>query len=210
MAQRLKDEVRERIVCAAEAEFARAGYVGATMKSIAAAAGVSTGNLYRYFANKDELFYSLFTEELAREFLQVLRARVSGLAALSNLEERDADARSSEADLLSFWIRHRLRVVVLLSKAQGSRYDGFSRVFVDALLTQSLAQFRADAGGARLKPVVRKTLRSIFENTVSSIVAVLRDNKSEASIREAFHAFWSYQLAGLQGLRKWVRDVHRD
>lgn len=55
MAQRLKEELRENIVMSAKEELKRNGYEGASMRRIAMGAGVSTGNLYRYFKNKDEL-----------------------------------------------------------------------------------------------------------------------------------------------------------
>lgn len=44
-----------RILDAAEEVFARAGFHAATMNDVAAEAGMSPGNLYRYFANKDTI-----------------------------------------------------------------------------------------------------------------------------------------------------------
>ena len=55
MAQVLKEEVRLRIISAAKNEFLAKGYEDASMRRIAMASGVTVGNLYRYFLNKDEL-----------------------------------------------------------------------------------------------------------------------------------------------------------
>lgn len=44
-----------RILDAAERVFARDGFHAATMNDVAAEAGMSPGNLYRYFANKDAI-----------------------------------------------------------------------------------------------------------------------------------------------------------
>jgi AcrR family transcriptional regulator len=57
--QILKKEVEERILKAARAEFGEHGFAKAKMRSIAERAGVSTGNLYTYFPNKDDLFCAL-------------------------------------------------------------------------------------------------------------------------------------------------------
>tara|TARA_R110002096_G_scaffold44524_5_gene119771 strand:- start:40277 stop:40909 length:633 start_codon:yes stop_codon:yes gene_type:complete len=206
MAQTLKEEVREKILAAAEAEFAAAGYSGATMASIARAAQMSTGNLYRYYANKDALFYTLFTDEFAAEFLALLRKRVGSLIATPDLEQLNATASSDGNELLAFWIANRWRVVVLLSRARGSRFEDFPRSFVDVLLKPTIAQLQQQSGGVRLRPVVRKTLKTIFSNTIHAIVSALAETDSESSTREAFAVFWSYQLAGLQGLRTWVRN----
>ena len=207
MVQRLKSEVRQRILAAAEAEFARAGYRGATMAAIARSAGVATGNLYRYYKGKDELFYTLFTDAFASSFLATLRRRVGSLTATDDLRALDESATRDGEDLLSFWIANRLRVVVLLSRAEGSRYQDFPERFIDALMQPTLALLCAESGTSQLSPVVHTTLHTIFDNTVRAIVATLSAHDTEAAIREAFAAFWSYQLAGLDGFRKWVRHA---
>ena len=50
---------REQILAAARRVFARSGYVTLRMQDVALEAGVSNGALYRYFANKDDLFVHL-------------------------------------------------------------------------------------------------------------------------------------------------------
>src|SRR5690242_2143427 len=123
--QTLKPELRDRVLSAAEHEFAASGYSGATMAAIAARAGVSTGNLYRYFENKDALFHEIFTEELADTFLALVEKRVRALTLAADLTALDAPARADAAALLRFWIDHRLAVIVLLDRAEGSRFASF-------------------------------------------------------------------------------------
>lgn len=57
MAQILKDEQRSRIITAAKEEFLSQGYQKASMRLIAKNAKMTVGNLYRYFANKEELIW---------------------------------------------------------------------------------------------------------------------------------------------------------
>ncbi|MGJ3264950.1 MAG: TetR/AcrR family transcriptional regulator [Salinarimonas sp.] len=62
---------RAAILNAAELCFARAGFHRTTMQDIAAAAGMSVGNLYRYFASKDAVIIALGERdrtEVARDF----------------------------------------------------------------------------------------------------------------------------------------------
>ncbi len=54
MAQTLKEEVRQRILAAAEEAMYTQG-TAVTMRQIAKAAGVTPGNLYRYYAGREEL-----------------------------------------------------------------------------------------------------------------------------------------------------------
>lgn len=206
MAQQLKEEVRERMTSAAEVVFAEAGYGGATMAAIAREAGISTGNLYRYFGSKDDLFYAVFTDAFAAELLDLLQHRVASLVQASDLTELDADAAADGEALLSFWVAHREKVIVLLDGAAGSRFEGFARSFVDALMKPTAAHLRERVGNERLPAMVRFTLENVFANTVRTIVAILRRYRTERHIREAFQAFWSYQLAGLAGLQEWVTE----
>lgn len=62
MAPRIVDKQAKRatITQAAAEVFASKGFQGASMDDIAAAAGVSKGTVYGYFANKEDLFYATF------------------------------------------------------------------------------------------------------------------------------------------------------
>ncbi|HEY0639093.1 MAG TPA: TetR family transcriptional regulator [Pseudonocardiaceae bacterium] len=62
------ERTRAAIMTAALTLFRERGYQGTTMRDVAAAAGVSTGNAYYYFRSKEELvqgFYDQLTDEHA-------------------------------------------------------------------------------------------------------------------------------------------------
>jgi AcrR family transcriptional regulator len=63
--QRIRDEQREKILDAAKKVFARKGLVAAKMTDIAAAAGVSYGLAYHYFANKETIFIELVNRAMS-------------------------------------------------------------------------------------------------------------------------------------------------
>lgn len=203
MVQTRKPETHARVLAAAEQAFAEAGYEGATVAGIAERAGVSTGNVYRYFESKDALFYEVLPDEFPATFLRLVRKRVRALARAQDLTALDESARREAEELLRFWIEHRRRVIILLDRAKGSRHQDFAARFVRALMRPTLAKLRADRG-APLTASTRFVLEQIFRNTVRTIVAILEGHEYEAAIRSAFQGFWSYQLAGLAGFTKWV------
>ena len=203
MVQTRKPETHARVLAAAEQAFAEAGYEGATVAGIAERAGVSTGNVYRYFESKDALFYEVLPEAFPATFLRLVRKRVRALARTEDLTALDASARGAAEELLSFWVEHRLRVVILLDRARGSRHQEFAAQFVKTLMRPTLAKLRVEKG-APLTAGTRFVLEQIFRNTVRTIVAILETHEDEASIRNAFQGFWSYQLAGLAGFTRWV------
>lgn len=55
---------RKEILAAATRLFARTGYHGTTMSEIAKEAEFSTGSLYNFFQNKEELYFSLLREKI--------------------------------------------------------------------------------------------------------------------------------------------------
>lgn len=60
MAQTKKGDVHEAILAAAFAQFSARGYSETTIPAIAAAAGISTANVYRYFPSKLAILYTLY------------------------------------------------------------------------------------------------------------------------------------------------------
>jgi AcrR family transcriptional regulator len=84
-----KQRTREKIVAAAKLLFAERGYEGATIRDIAAAAGMSTGAVFANFSDKSDLF---------REIM------ISDLGALAeNVREATQKARNVEDVLLKMF-----------------------------------------------------------------------------------------------------------
>ena len=79
MAQTKKNGVREAILQAAFAQFSEVGYSETSIPSIAAAAGISTANVYRYFPSKLQILYTLYEPWLVAR-LDELGASLAGIA----------------------------------------------------------------------------------------------------------------------------------
>jgi AcrR family transcriptional regulator len=198
MPQVLKEEIRQRILQAAAETFAAEGFEGATIAKVAARAGLGGATLYRYYEGKEQLFDAVVPPSLARAFSTLLEARVRTLGARFGLGEH-GDAEAREEELLRFWIEHRLAVVILLDRAQGTRYARFGARFVDTLVELTEAQLVAARPGLALDAPTRFVLRRIFENTRGMLASILEQHARERDVRVAIEAFWSYQLAGLRG-----------
>jgi AcrR family transcriptional regulator len=59
--QYLKEDIRDSIIESATDEFYQRGFENSSMRKIARRTGVTVGNLYRYFKNKESLFYHITT-----------------------------------------------------------------------------------------------------------------------------------------------------
>jgi AcrR family transcriptional regulator len=204
MPQVLKPEVRARIVSAGLEVFATHGYLGATMNAIAEQAGLGAASLYRYFPSKAELFEAAIPAELAAQFERLLEQRVRALAEQSPAAAFQP-SRDYGAEMLEFWLEHRLAVVVLLDRAQGSAYEHYGERFVALLVKSTLQQIRNADCNVQITSTARLVLARIFESTRTTLAAILAHSDSPRVLREAIEAFWSYQIPGLHGFARWTR-----
>jgi AcrR family transcriptional regulator len=208
MPQVLKAEVRERILGAALAAFARGGYAATTMVDIARDAGVAVANVYRYYPSKEELFEAAVPPELVQRFDELLENSVRAHAHLAGVA-RPADEAAGR-ELLDFWIQHRLVVVVLLGRSRGSIHAEFGQRFVARLTSLSITEIRAAHPGVVIPREAKLVLEQIFENTRRMIGAILESCEEEREIRRSVAAFRSYQVAGLGAFARWlVADAAR-
>jgi AcrR family transcriptional regulator len=205
MPQVLKPEIRARILGAGLEVFAAQGYLGATMNAIAEQAGLGAASLYRYFPSKAELFEAAIRPELAARFERLLEQRVSALAEHSATAAFDPSSDYG-AEMLQFWLANRLAVVVLLDRAQGSAYEHYGERFVALLLESTLEQIRSAGNDVRISPAARLVLTRIFEATRTTLASILAHSDEPRVLREAIEAFWSFQIPGLHGFARWVRQ----
>jgi len=79
----LQSDRRDEILAAAQRCFVRSGFHGASMQEICAEAGMSPGNLYRYFPSKEALIAGIAERDRAEVAQQFARADLSqGLFAV--------------------------------------------------------------------------------------------------------------------------------
>lgn len=192
MAQVLKAEVRDRIADAALRRFAEQGYERTTLARIAADAGTAVANVYRYFPNKEALLAAVVPPDLAERHDALLDTRVAALSG--------GDPGPAAADLLAFWTEHRLALVVLLARAEGTPYADYPDAFVDRMVRH----LRSALPGPPT-PAQDTVLRLVFDNTRRAVAHLLLTAADGDELAEMVGAFWSYQVPGLDGFLAGLR-----
>lgn len=189
MAQILKQNIRDSILAGSLLEFAENGYSGASMVSIASRSGVSTGNIYRYFSNKNELFHVVVSKHLVNTLLKKLKQRVDAYPTgqLSQDIPDDSQYAILSEELLEYVIEHRLQVLILFEGSDGTDYENFRKKLVT-----KLAKSAAEA-----LLISNKVLWDIYHNFFSAISSILRRNQKADSIHEAIKLLNIYHLGGL-------------
>lgn len=199
MAQTRKPEVEERIVAAAVRVFADRGFAAASIADIAAAAAISTGNVYRYFAGKDAVFAAAVPASFVRELRRRLQQRVRALRGVADVDALAADApyRLISEELLAFVIAHRLQVVIALGRAEGTPHAGLAERLVHDLVRLAVAHAASLRPAVAVLPATRFVLESIYRGFVATLIGILARFEREADIRAAVDRFSAYHLTGL-------------
>ena len=128
--QVLKEDIRGRILTIARQQFEKKGYSKTSMREIAESSSVGVGNIYNYFASKDELF-----REVVRPVLCALEAMLQehhGIRGEDIMMMRSEKYLKSCIDeYVSLIDKHRSLMEILLFRAQGSSLERFRENYTD-------------------------------------------------------------------------------
>jgi AcrR family transcriptional regulator len=103
-----REEVRTRLLDAAGTVFAQKGFAAASVEDVASAAGLTKGAVYSNFASKDDLFFALLAEHVARRLLTIeddLRPEGGPQQIGDALMRAVADQREWHLLFIEFWQR---------------------------------------------------------------------------------------------------------
>ena len=136
MKQDVEYNKRELLTEAAKKEFLEKGYNGASLRSICAKAGVTTGALYFFFENKEQLFSAIVDEPLAglkKLLFEHFRQDSEYMSGIASTAEIELD-HSSESDMFIDHIYdHRDSFILLLNSSENTVYENCVDEFVEML-----------------------------------------------------------------------------
>jgi len=126
-------KTRENILNSAKNEFLTYGFAGASLRKIAAGAGVTTGALYRHFKDKADLFEALVSPTFS-EFMQIFHNTGDCFMADPNNYGSDTMWSVSEHNLLlltTYIYDHIDAFKLLLCASEQTAYENFTHTVID-------------------------------------------------------------------------------
>lgn len=121
--QILKEHVKDNILKAAEEIYFQEGYSQASLRSIAARCGITVGNLYRYFENKEALL-----DAVLKPLLDDVALIVGDLLSEQSLNDRKKHQQFHlrVAERLSLLTQsHHHRISIMISGVGGTKYASY-------------------------------------------------------------------------------------
>lgn len=172
------DEKRLEIASDAIEVFARNGYYKTNLKDIAKATGMGRTSLYKYFRNKDEIYYyivkrayAFFEEQIDR----VLNLELSNLDRLERLIEylvKNLEGSAVSNRFLDFWM--------VIHRKDQELEDELFKLSDQMLISFELLIRKAKEAGEISKSINEKALASIILAVVESLTILMDEETSTA------------------------------
>jgi AcrR family transcriptional regulator len=127
-----KEEIFNKILSAAEEEFEKNGYIGASMKNIARISNVPIGNIYRYFSSKSVLFDAVagpVYENAPKAVVKIYEKAIE-----ENYKIRDF-AKDIANSIMEVYSKCSRQLIILVYKSDGTKYNDFKDIIYN-LTTQ--------------------------------------------------------------------------
>ena len=123
--QVLKEETKKMIHQGALMEFYEKGYKEASMRGIADRGGMTVGNLYRYFKNKEDLFCTV----ISPAYCKIIELTEERFHELENSKAAHKFIEYIVDRLLAINRAHRLELLILIEGSEGTRFeDGLEEI----------------------------------------------------------------------------------
>lgn len=129
-------ETKEKLLESARKEFAKDGYMKASLRKICANAGVTTGALYFFFQDKADLFQSIVQEpysQLLKMVQEHFAEDVQLLARPNAYAQADGDHEALVHMLIHHLYANREAFLLLLTKSQGTYFEDCIDRLVDLM-----------------------------------------------------------------------------
>lgn len=189
-----KDEIKDLIENAAMREFAEKGFKGTKVSDIALRANVSVGNVYRYFQNKQEIFYTVAPPSFAEEIKIFLRNKIIENSIHST--KPNPMKTFFHDDFIQFILRNRDKFLIVMNEDEGTEFSGFKKEMVQMLTSTLKQHFTSQHEDAE----IIHFMSSIYENLINLNIQAIKDHKDEEQLKERLLLINQYHLFGVSGL----------
>ncbi len=133
--QTLKDEVKQKILDAATEEFLVDGYTNSSLRTIAAQAGITIGNIYSYFSSKEDLFD------------HVVSPAWEALNSLMNMPMHNGSNHTALLDISTsisrVFVDNKQQFFILLNGSAGTKYQNIRERIEDYISARLQREFGA-------------------------------------------------------------------
>ena len=205
-------ETREKLLASAKQEFLEKGYMKASLRNICKNAGVTTGALYFFFQDKEDLFASLVQEPLSKLY-QMMNAHYQEEMQLT-IDQFDqiyevTDDLETASQVVRFMYYYYDEFQLVLVKSQGSRFENCVDDFIE--MTQKHYRKMADCFSEMLhvREIDDYMIHWIAHAQIDMFVHLLIHEKSVDEAVKHIEDIVKYLLVGWMGFFNLLQKIEK-
>ena len=170
-----KTASHERITKAAKEEFLTYGFENASMRRIAASAGITVSGLYKHFPNKEEMFASLVQPMLDSFYVLYRQKEQEEHDAIVEVGAAAAFLNDDAVYTMAYIYDHFEEFKLLVCCSQGTRYQDISHHFAEMEEESSLKYIEAlRKHGNHVPEFDRREFHLLVSSNVEAVLQPIR------------------------------------
>lgn len=199
-------ETKKKILDSAMAEFLEKGFMNASLRTIAANAGLTTGAMYRHFKDKDALFCALVDEAIDFTTKTVMLADSAHHMDLDNVvsEEHFEEEAKQTNELLNYIFNNFDAFTLLLTKSAGSTHEHFQEEICE-LYTKNCGQtfnwmYKNQISTKKIDKMTVHFIASTVINAFVEIITHKMTKKAASQYIQNIEEFTRYGMMHMMGI----------
>ena len=200
-------ETKQKLLESAKKEFLEKGFTGASLRTIAANAGVTTGAMYRHFKDKDTFFCALVDDVIDYVTQMVMLANTDNHQLFDNMSIKNHMSFENESakSLINYMYDNFDAFTLLLTKSAGSTHEFFRDEICD-LYTKNFDiickwMYKQKIATKKIPQMTVHTIASTVINAYCEIVLHKLDKKEALAYIESIVEFTNYGCMRMMGIQ---------
>lgn len=189
---------RELLIKAGKEEFLEKGFEKASLRKICEKSGVTTGAVYFFFENKEDLFHQIVADTIKQ---------MENIGKELSRAELDEHISSSDGDrmLMEFLWNHREEVQLLWEKSEGTRYENFK----DEIFSQLEHSFTMFFQKYGMMEEDKNLIRIIVKMRMKGYMELIYGDYSMEEMLRLSELIGCYADGGFYSLQKELEEKHK-
>ena len=199
-------ETKKKLLESAKKEFLEKGFIGASLRTIAANAGVTTGAMYRHFKDKDAFFCALVDDVIDYVTQVVLVANTENHAHFDkeSIENHMHFETEAARALINYMYDNFDAFTLLLTKSAGSTHEHFQDDVCD-LYTKNFDKiykwmYRQKIATKKIPQMTVHTIASTVINAYCEIVLHKMEKKDAIAYINSIIEYTNYGCMHMMGI----------
>ena len=199
-------ETRNKLLLSAREEFIEKGYMKASLRNICKNAGVTTGALYFFFEDKEDLFDAVVGETVKGIWMlmQTHFQEEGSLMMDESLLTLDEKAHDKDFEVARMVIHqmylHREDVLLILTKSQGTKYENIADQFIETAEKHYRVMANAMQQAYSDKALDDKFIHWLSHEQIDAFIYMITHIESEEEAVQFISQMISYMIAGWYGV----------